>query len=184
MRIIAGVARGRRISTLKGMGLRPTADRVKEALFNILPLDLEGVRVLDLFAGSGNLSVEALSRGAGSVLLVDSSRQAAQLIKKNLTELGFLDRSSIWVKSVNAAVRQLGDQHLKYDVIFMDPPYDEGWVENVLVSIDEGEVAAATGLVVAEHSRRESVAEHYGSLALKDQRRYGDTCLSFFEVMS
>ena len=115
---------------------------------------------------------------------MDSSRQAAELIKKNLAELGFLDRSRVWVKPVNSALRQLGAQHLKYDVIFMDPPYDEGSLDRVLVSVDEGQVVEANGLVVAEHSRRESVAEHYGSLALKDQRRYGDTRLSFFEIAS
>lgn len=182
MRIIAGVARGRRINTLNGMGLRPTADRVKEALFNILSLDLEGARILDLFAGSGNLSLEALSRGVASALLVDSSRPAAELIERNLKALGFLDRSSIWVKPVFSALRQLSGEHRKYDIIFMDPPYDGGWVGRVLAAIDAAQLVAANGVVVAEHSRREAVAANYGSLGLKDQRRYGDTRLSFFEA--
>jgi len=180
MRIISGTARGRRVKSLKGTGIRPTADRVKEAMFNILSLDPEGARVLDLFAGSGNLSLEALSRGAASVLLVESSRSAAELIQQNLTALGFLDRSSIWVKPVLSALRQLASQQLKYHVILMDPPYEGAWVGRVLAAIDEGKLLAANGVVVAEHSRREAVAETYGSLALKDQRRYGDTHLSFF----
>ena len=183
MRIISGVARGKRISTLNGMGLRPTGDRVKEALFNILSLDPEGARVLDLFAGSGNLSLEALSRGATSVLLVDSSRPAAEVMQKNLKALEFLDRASILVRPVLTALRYLGGQHLKYDVIFMDPPYDRGWVGRVLAAIDLWQLVEADGVVVAEHSRREAVADNYGSLALKDQRRYGDTRLSFFEIM-
>ena len=182
MRIIGGEVRGRRIGTLKGIRLRPTSDRVKESLFNILPRDLAGARVLDLFAGSGNLSIEALSRGAASVLLVDSSRDAARLIERNLAEVGFMDRARIWAKPVNAALRQLGARNLKHDVIFMDPPYDRGWLEKVLASIDKEEVVEVGGIVVAEHSRRERVAECYGSLTLKDQRAYGDTLLSFFEL--
>jgi 16S rRNA (guanine966-N2)-methyltransferase len=182
MRIIGGQARGRRIATLKGMRLRPTADRVKEALFSILTPDLEGARVLDLFAGSGNLSLEALSRGAASALLVDSSREAGQLIERNLADLGFLDRSTVWVKPVSSALRQLGGRRVKYDMVFVDPPYDEGWLKKVLLSIDERRVLEERGIVVAEHSRREEVADRYGSLAIKHQRAYGDTRLSFFEV--
>lgn len=181
MRIIGGQARGRRIGTLRGMRLRPTADRVKEALFNILPRDFTGARILDVFAGSGSLSIEALSRGAASVLLVDSSREAARLIERNLTQLGFLDRSKIWTKPVGSALHQLGARGAKFDVIFIDPPYDEGWLGKVLAAIDAGKVAAERGIVVAEHSRRERVASCYGVLALVDQRSYGDTRLSFFE---
>lgn len=181
MRIIGGQARGRRIGTLRGMRLRPTADRVKEALFNILSRDLTGARVLDLFAGSGSLSIEALSRGAASVLLVDSSREAAGLIERNLAQLGFLDRSRIWTKPAGSALRRLSAQDSNFDLIFIDPPYDAGWLGKVLASIDAGKVAAEGGIVVAEHSRREQVAPRYGALALVDQRSYGDTCLSFFE---
>lgn len=182
MRIIGGQARGRRIHTLKGMRLRPTADRVKEALFNILPPDFPGARVLDLFAGSGSLSLEALSRGAASVVLVESSRDAARLIDRNLKNLEFSDRAEIWVQPVNAALRQLRARRMKFDLVFLDPPYDEGWVGKVLASIDEGRVLRTAGVVIAEHSRREPVAGRYGSLALGDQRAYGDTRLSFFEI--
>lgn len=162
--------------------MRPTADRVKEALFNILPVDLTGACILDLFAGSGNLSIEALSRGAASVLLVDSSRAAVGLMERNLAHVGFLDRSHIWMKPVGAALKRLGGKGATYDVVFMDPPYDEGWIEKVLASIDKERVVEVGGIVVVEHSRREAVARRYGSLALEDQRTYGDTRLSFFEA--
>ena len=108
MRIIGGSARGRRIAAPKGSAIRPTADRVREALFNILPRDLAGMRVLDLFAGSGSLSLEALSRGAESALLVDESAAAAKLIRRNVDALGFTDRARIWTHPVGKGVEPAG----------------------------------------------------------------------------
>lgn len=180
MRITGGAARGRRIRAPKGAAIRPTADRVREALFNILPRDLSGQRVLDLFAGSGALSLEALSRGAASVLLVDESARAAALIRGNLETLGVTDRARVWSKPVGTALSRLADEGAAYDAIFLDPPYDHGWVERALVMISEGGLLHAGGVAVAEHSARERVEERYGRLLRRDQRRYGDTRLSFF----
>ena len=180
MRIIGGTARGRRIKAPGGSSIRPTADRVREALFNILPRDLSGQRVLDLFAGSGSLSLEALSRGAASALLVDESEAAAGLIRGNLETLGFTDRARIWVKPVGRALSRLADEGAAYDAILLDPPYDDGWVEKALAMISQGRTLQAGGVAVAEHSVREKVGERYGALVRRDRRRYGDTVLSFF----
>ena len=180
MRIIGGIARGRRIRAPKGSAIRPTADRVREALFNILPRDLSGLRVLDLFAGSGSLSLEALSRGAASALLVDESVEAAGLIRRNLETLGFMDRARIWSKPVGKALSRLADEGAAYDAIFLDPPYDHGWVEKALATIARSRLLHAEGIAVAEHSVRERVEERYGTLVRRDRRRYGDTVLSFF----
>ncbi len=181
MRIIGGTARGRRLKAPKGSAIRPTADRVREALFNILPRDWSGRRVLDLFAGSGSLSLEALSRGAASALLVDESAEAAGLIRSNLQTLGFTDRARIWAQPVGKALGRLADEGAAYDVVFLDPPYDDGWVGKTMAAISRGAMLGAGGIAVAEHSVRERVEEQYGEVVRRDRRQYGATVLSFFE---
>ena len=180
MRVIAGAAKGRRLKVPKGLTLRPTAARVKEALFNILPHDLSGFRVLDLFAGTGNLSIEALSRGAAGALLVDASHKAEKVLRENLEASGFSDRSKVWVSPVMRSLRLLSGRGERFNLIFLDPPYDKGWVNKILRMISQGELLKETGILVAEHSLREKVEEDVDPLVLKDQRRYGTTHLSFF----
>lgn len=182
MRIIGGTARGRRIKAPKGSTIRPTADRVREALFNILSRDFSGRQVLDLFAGTGSLSLEALSRGASSALLVDESTEAAGLIRRNLETLGFLDRARIWSTPVGKALGRLADEGAAYDAIFLDPPYDGGWVNRTMAMISRAGILHVGGSTVAEHSVRERVEEEYGGLVRRDFRRYGGTVLSFFEL--
>jgi len=180
MRVISGAAKGRRLKAPKGRALRPTADRVKEALFNILPHDLSGRKVLDLFAGTGNLSIEALSRGAKAAVLVDVSREATRAIEENVRGLGLTGRSRVLTAPVFKSVRMLARREEKFDLIFLDPPYDKELVGETLKAIAAEGILAESGVVVAEHSVREKVQERYGALALSDRRRYGDTQLSFF----
>ncbi len=180
MRVIGGTAKGRRVKSFKGQSLRPTADRVKEALFNILPHDLSGWKVLDLFAGTGNLTFEALSRGAEQACLVDVSREAAKMIRKNIEALGFSRSARVLGIPVLRAFHVLAGRGDKFDLILADPPYDKGWVERVLRSLAQEELLEEDGILVVEHSTREGVKEIYGSMVLQDQRRYGGTCLSFY----
>ena len=180
MRVIGGAAKGRRLKSFKGHALRPTADRVKEALFNILPHELSGTRVLDLFAGTGNVSLEAMSRGAVAACLVDQSQKAARMIRANLQAFGFSSRARVLVMPVQRAVRSLAGKGETFDLIFLDPPYDKGWVDRVLMAVGSQGLLAANGTLVVEHSAREAVQEKYGSLELSDKRRYGDTVLTFF----
>jgi 16S rRNA (guanine966-N2)-methyltransferase len=180
MRIIGGRFKGRRLKVPKGRALRPTAARVKEALFDILPHDLSGRRVLDLFAGTGGLAWEALSRGAGEALLVDSSREAGKAIRENATRLGFSSRCRVWIMPVDRALRRLAESGELFDIIFVDPPYERGAVSVVLKKLGTAGLLRAGGMVVVEHSAREPVGESHGRLVLADQRRYGDTLLSFF----
>ena len=182
MRIIGGNARGRRLKAPKGRALRPTAARVKEALFNILPHDLSGAKVLDLFAGTGNLTVEALSRGAAEAILVDASAQSAKTIRENLRRLDLTDRTKVWLAPVNRAVRLLGGRRETFDIIFLDPPYDRRLVETTLTAVARGGLLRPTGTLIAEHSIREEIAPRYNGLKLYDQRRYGDSLLSFFKM--
>lgn len=180
MRVIAGEAKGRRLKAPKGRALRPTADRVKEALFNILPHDLSGYGVLDLFAGTGSLSVEALSRGAAEATLIDASHGAAKAIRENLQALDLSRRSKVWAAPVLKSVRLLARRGETFDLIFLDPPYEKDWVGKTLKAIAQGGLLREAGVLVAEHSVREKVEERYGLLGLQDQRRYGSTLLSFF----
>lgn len=180
MKIIGGAARGRKLKVPKGMAVRPTAARVKESLFNILPHDFSGLRVLDLFAGSGNVSIEALSRGAVEAVLVDESARSAAAIRDNLSLLAFNQRAQVWVIAVARAIRKLAKAGEKFDLIFLDPPYDRGLATATLAALGQCDLLNPAGTVVVEHSGRENVKESYGDLILNDRRRYGDTLLSFF----
>jgi 16S rRNA (guanine(966)-N(2))-methyltransferase RsmD len=164
----------------KGGAVRPTADRIKESLFNILPRDFSGMKILELFAGTGNVSIEALSRGAESVLLVDASERSARIIRENLRRLELKNRAQLWVMPVRRALNTIARQGQKFDLIFLDPPYDQKLVGRSLDLIASVDPLYPSAVVVAEHSVREAVQSSYGFLSLNDQRRYGDTLLSFF----
>ena len=165
----------------KGQAVRPTAARVKESLFNILPRDFSGMKVLDLFAGTGNLSIEALSRGAEHAVLVDSSARSAAAIKRNLRRLGLSAPTEVWVALVARSLKSLARRRESFDFIFLDPPYEQGWAGRSLEGIDQCNLLRDSGTVVVEHSMREALKPRYGDLQLHDQRRYGDTLLSFYK---
>ncbi|HUR71687.1 MAG TPA: 16S rRNA (guanine(966)-N(2))-methyltransferase RsmD [Candidatus Limnocylindrales bacterium] len=182
MKVIGGAARGRKLKVPKGLAVRPTAARVKESLFNILQHDFSGLRVLDLFAGSGNVSIEALSRGALAAVLVDESARTAAVIRDNLMKLDLSSRAQVWIAPVRRSLRKLDKAGEKFDLIFLDPPYEKGLVATTINDIAKSSLLSPAGVVVVEHSGRETVKPSYGDLVLNDQRRYGDTCLSFFQV--
>jgi 16S rRNA (guanine966-N2)-methyltransferase len=182
MRVIGGNARGRRLKAPKGQKVRPTAARVKEALFNILPHDLSGLKVLDLYAGTGNVTIEALSRGAKEAILIDSSVESGRAIRENLRRLALADRTKVWITPVTRAVRLLAKRKETFDIIFLDPPYGQRLLEATLKSIAQGGLLRESGFLIAEHSVRDRVEKGYASLVLHDQRRYGDTMLSFFQA--
>ena len=181
MRVISGIAKGRRLKSFKGQAVRPTADRVKESLFNILPRDLSGYRVLDLFAGTGNLTLEALSRGAGEACLIEQSQRAAKLIRENLLALELSQHAHVRIMPVPRAISSLAARAKEFDLIFVDPPYEKGWVDRVLGAIALGALLAEKGILVLEHNTRENTQKRYGRLGVRDQRCYGDTLLTFFE---
>ena len=181
MRVIGGNAKGRRLKVPKGQAVRPTSGRVKEALFNILPRDLSGIKVLDLFAGTGNVTIEAISRGAAEAILIDSSEKSAKVIRENLRRVRFTDQTRVWVIPVSRALRLLARRGESFDMIFLDPPYQHNWVEACLKIISRGNLLRGSGTLIVEHSAREQVDAEYGSLVLQDRRNYGDTLLSFFK---
>jgi 16S rRNA (guanine(966)-N(2))-methyltransferase RsmD len=137
---------------------------------------------LDLFAGSGNLSVEALSRGAAEAVLVDRSPKLARTIRENLRTLGFAARTQVWTASALQAIRRLAHRRYTFDLVFVDPPYEKGWTGKIVAALGREGLLRQSGMVIAEHSIREEVQESYGSLVLQDRRRYGSTVLSFFRL--
>jgi 16S rRNA (guanine(966)-N(2))-methyltransferase RsmD len=183
MRIIAGAYGGRRLHAPRGQTTRPTSDRVKEALFNILgpPQAAEGARfrALDLFAGSGALGLEAISRGADEAVLVDEDPEAIAAAERNVRELGLGKQVKVIRREVGAALQGLDG---KFDWVFVDPPYEGGALDRALRILSRGHTVAPTGLVIAEHSAAEPPEDKVGRLVRDDQRRYGQTALSFYHL--
>ncbi|MGB4598671.1 MAG: 16S rRNA (guanine(966)-N(2))-methyltransferase RsmD [Trichlorobacter sp.] len=181
MRVISGTAGGLKLTSPTGTGTRPTADRVKEALFNILQsheMLTSGVRVLDLFAGSGALAIEALSRGAAHATLVDKSRPALDALRKNLLHTKLADQATVLPLDVFQALDQLTRQCARFDLVLLDPPYALGLQAKVLERITP--LLSAKGMMVAEAASREPLPERVGRCWRIDRRVYGDTALEFF----
>jgi 16S rRNA (guanine966-N2)-methyltransferase len=179
MRVISGTAKGRRLRAPRGWRVRPTADRVKESLFNLLRMDWETCRVMDLFAGSGALGIEALSRGALEALFVEEDPQCLSVIQQNLQGCGLTDRGRVLRSDV---LRFLSGKkgHKGFGVTFADPPYDSGLALGCLERADRGGWVAPEGRMVVEHSRREVLPDRLTRLVLLDRRAYGDTRLSIY----
>ncbi|MBI5287051.1 MAG: 16S rRNA (guanine(966)-N(2))-methyltransferase RsmD [Deltaproteobacteria bacterium] len=189
MRIIGGVAKGRRLASFKGLSIRPTSDKAREAIFNILP-QAPFKKVLDLFAGTGAMGAEALSRGAEEAVFVDKSPTSIRVIKKNLEICGFLDRATVLQMDVDKALRILGKKGERFDLIFIDPPYQAGLMGKTLMDIDEKGIILPGGVVVAESSKRLVPAIFKQGMVwngelkrLKsiDRRIYGDTVVTFYK---
>lgn len=184
MRIVAGSAKGRALQGPRPSSrhIRPTADRVRETIFNILGQWLEGQAVLDLFAGTGALALEALSRGAGRAVLVDSDREALALCRQNTDALGFSSQVEILAQPVARAVEALGRRGARFELIFADPPYAARGVEAVLEQVEQAGLLAPGGMLVIEHDKRESAPEAHQGFSRADQRRFGDTLVSFYRI--
>lgn len=180
MRIITGSARGAKLKTPKGQDTRPTADRVKESLFNILGRMVEGRKVLDIFAGTGNLGLEALSRGAESAVLVDKA--TASLISENARHTHLAGKAEVMEADVYAAISRLAGVGRSFSLIFCDPPYHKGLWERALSAIDASDLLAYEGILVVEHGADENEYPELRNLQLALNKRYGHTTqLSFFQ---
>ncbi|HJV66324.1 MAG TPA: 16S rRNA (guanine(966)-N(2))-methyltransferase RsmD [Geomonas sp.] len=185
MRVIAGEARGRNLIAPKSMRVRPTADRVKEALFSMLMSrlgDLTDMRVLDIFAGTGNLGIEALSRGALFAVFVDSHRESAEIIRKNLEITRFTDRAKVVVQEASGALKVLARGEKPFHLVFLDPPYAEGHTEKVLEALASSPLVDEGTTVVAEFSAKEEIPRRFGRLQESERRIYGDTAISFLTI--
>jgi len=178
MRIIAGSARGRTIQAPKGDQTRPTLDRVRESLFGILQMKTPGSRVLDLFAGSGSLGLEALSRGAEYALFNDRDGKCCAVIRQNLQQLRFSDRAVVLQLDAMRAIERIKEDEA-FDIVFLDPPYREGGLSAAEALFRSGCVAE-DGILVLEHDGKEPPEGISGLMERYDLRRYGDVGLAFF----
>lgn len=182
MRVIAGTARGRPLKLPRRARLRPTADRVKETVFNVLGQWFDGERVLDLYAGVGSLGIEALSRGAGHATFVERDPDAMAALSDNLRTLGFAAATTTLLKPADRAIRWLGGQGDTFAVVFSDPPYAAEAGESTLRALADAGLVAANGRVIIEHDKRELLPERVGPLERVDERRFGDTTVSFYRL--
>lgn len=175
MRVITGTARGRRLQTLSGEDVRPTTDRVKEAIFSSIQFEVEGRCFLDLFAGSGQMGIEALSRGAKSATFVDSSEQALDVVARNLRETGFTDRARL-VKGEYASFLLRTSE--RFDIAFLDPPYDSGLLPDALARTEK--VMREYGVILCEHSGVTELPEAVGRFSAVRQYRYGKIFVTMY----
>ncbi len=177
MRIISGEHKGRRLAGGKKKKVRPTSDRVKESIFNILREEVMGKKILDLFAGAGSLGIEALSRGAESVTFVDASSQSINVLKKNIKSLNLESRSTILRLDGLKAINKLKQN---FQMIFADPPYLKGYVQRVIGSVVQSEVLEKNGILILEHHKKETFSFPEEKLSILRQKKFGDTVISFF----
>lgn len=175
MRVITGSARGRRLRTLEGDAVRPTTDQVKEALFSIIHFDIEGRQVLDLFAGCGQLGIEAVSRGAAGAVFVDSSAQSVAVVRDNLATVGF-DKCCEVIRG--DALTFLRTTRKRFDVALLDPPYGSGLLQQSLELIDG--VMNDSGIIVCEHRPDEVLGDRYGRFSVSKRYRYGKVALTVY----
>lgn len=193
MRVISGKAKGARLSALSSKGTRPILDRVKESLFSILGDFVVDSVVLDVFAGTGSLGIEALSRGAKRCLFVDNNMHAVQVIKKNLQDTRFLEMAEILEKDAFALSAFLTDKCMKFDLILVAPPYrlidaDSKDREKIFTLLDEcasRQILNGSGIIVLQHHKKQIVSQkNFKHLKVVDERRYGNTQLTFLRTNS
>jgi 16S rRNA (guanine966-N2)-methyltransferase len=181
LRIIAGSYKGFHLAALPGQSIRPTQDRIREALFSILELRGPFLKVADLFAGSGALGLEALSRWPSTAVFVDFSRPAVDVIRKNIGHLHVEGRTRVIQRDLRRGVGFLVRAGDPFDLLFMDPPYGRGWGQKMVPAVLLRGLVSEKGLLVLEHEAEESVPESIAGWGLSEQRAYGRTRISFYQ---
>ena len=179
MRVITGQARGMKLVTLEGEDVRPTTDMVKEAIFSIIQFDVPGANVLDLFAGSGQLGIEALSREASCCTFIDKIRASVDVVKQNLEHCRLSDKAKV---DNTDSINFLKLTHAKYDIALLDPPYRQGLIDKAMPLLER--VMNEGAVIVCEHEKEYVPKEEYGSLKLRKQYRYGKIMLSVYDKIS
>ena len=174
MRVITGTARGRRLRTPENYDIRPTTDNVKESVFNIIQFDIEGRRVLDLFAGTGQLGIECLSRGAAEAVFIDENTAAVKIVKENLRTCGFT--AAVLQQDALSYLRHCG----KFDLVFVDPPYDSGLYESVLETINSVDILSDGGIILCESRREKTLPDMRAPYRKKKEYNYGRVKLTVY----
>ncbi|MBA2878808.1 16S rRNA (guanine(966)-N(2))-methyltransferase RsmD [Anoxybacillus kamchatkensis] len=180
MRVISGKCKGKPLQAVPGMTTRPTTDKVKEAIFNMIGPYFSGGLGLDLFGGSGGLGIEALSRGLDRVIFVDHDAKAVQTIKKNVTACRLTDQAEIYRNDAERALKAIIKRGLTFHLIFLDPPYKNKQLEALIAIIDSHQLLQKDGFVVAEHGAEEQLAKQIGRLTQVKHETYGITAVSIY----
>ena len=179
MRVISGSARSIPLISRDGLDTRPTSDRVKEAIFSVIQFEIEGRQVLDLFGGSGQMAIEALSRGAAGAVIVDQSKDSISVIRKNLEKTRLADRAEVICADY---MEYLGRTKKKFDLIFLDPPYREKFLENALKRISEIDILKSGGIIICERPADKILPDDYGSFSRAKDYRYGKTGITVYRA--
>ncbi|MDI6618442.1 MAG: 16S rRNA (guanine(966)-N(2))-methyltransferase RsmD [Clostridiales bacterium] len=182
MRIIAGDARSRRIISPNGSDIRPTSDRVKESLFDIIGNKVVDAKVLDLFAGTGNLGLEAVSRGASLAVFIDISRESIKIANENINLLNYQKYCEVYNNDALTAIDILSRRKVIFDIIFIDPPYRKDIIPEVLKKITEAQIIKSNGIVCAEHDAKDILPDEVSNIKRYKFNKYGDTILSFYRI--
>jgi len=175
MRVITGKARGKKLISPEGMNIRPTTDMAKEAIFSIIHFEIEQASILDLFAGSGQLGIEALSRGARFCVFVDSSREAQEIVRKNVADTGFSAQSRVVAMDYQSFLQSTKDV---FDIVFIDPPYEKNIAQTALPLV--AQKMSDSGIIICETAKTEQLPDTAGSFAKKKEYRYGKTKITTY----
>jgi len=186
MRVIAGKYKGRKLNSPENCDIRPTSDKVKEAMFSILTADVCGSRVLDLFAGTGSLGIEALSRGADCCVFADSSRAGLNLVKSNLQHCKVEEETKTVPGDYRKVLMNLSSRiedglEEKFDIVLLDPPYGKGFLTDAIEMISDGKILREDGIIIAEHRKEEELPDTIGGYNREKDRRYGIVKLSIYK---
>lgn len=179
-RIISGGAKGLILKAPKDKNTRPTSDRTKEALFSILHTKINDAIVVDIFSGTGSLGLEAISRGSNFCYFIDYNRNCCNIIKENIAKCHMNDKSKVLMLKANKAIEYLASIKVKANLIFLDPPYDKGFVNSTIEKIFEFDIIDETGIIICEHSQKEIPKENFNEFTCIDKRKYGIACISIY----
>jgi 16S rRNA (guanine(966)-N(2))-methyltransferase RsmD len=180
MRVIAGTARGRTLKAVPGTTTRPTTDKVKEAIFSMIGPYFDGGRALDLFAGTGGLGIEAISRGIDKAVFIDADRKAIETIQANLATVKFSDQAAVFRNDSLRAVKKLGEKREAFDLVFLDPPYVIQTMHEVIAELQELGLVHADSVIVVEHDAALTYPEQIGAFTCTRRATYGDTAISIY----
>lgn len=181
MRVIAGIAKGRPLKAVPGSGTRPTTDKVKEAIFSRIGPFFEGQFVLDLFAGTGGLGIEALSRGAEHAIFVDKEAASVQVVRHNIAQCGFESKTEIYRNAADRALKALTKREIRFDLVFLDPPYKLKWIPSLIELMDEYRLLSEEAQIVCEHPSEDSLPNLIGALHKTNDTAYGDTTVTLYK---
>ncbi|NHN28429.1 16S rRNA (guanine(966)-N(2))-methyltransferase RsmD [Paenibacillus agricola] len=182
MRVISGSKKGRLLKAVPGTGTRPTTDKVKEAIFSMIGPYFEGGQVLDLFAGTGALSIEALSRGMDNAVLTDIDRKSIDTIKRNLQITGFTEQAGIYCTDARRALKALVKREAKFDLVFLDPPYKIKLAQGLIEQLDQLGLLNPEATIVVEHAAEDVDQDQIGRLQWVRRSEYGDTAITIYKI--